>query len=223
VLGVWEGWTLLAALAEVTQRIELGTLVTCAQFRNPALLAKMAASLDEISHGRFTLGIGAGWHEPEFNAFGVPFDHRVSRLAEALQIIQPLLKTGRVNFSGQYYRALNCEIRPRGPSAGGVPLLIGGTGPRMMQLTAQYADVWNIGYATKLRTVAERQAAIDQACAAIGRDPKTVALTVHLPVVYTDLAPAPPFLTEYTLGTAQDIVLHLKEMAQAGVAQVMIE
>ena len=119
---------MLAALAEATQRVQLGTLVACTQFRNPALLAKMAATLDEVTGGRMTLGVGAGWHQPEFDAFGFPFDHRVSRLEEALQIIGPLLRVGRVYFSGTYYAARNCELIPRGPRPAGPPLLAAGKG-----------------------------------------------------------------------------------------------
>src|SRR3979409_434963 len=95
--GIWECWTLLSALAEATQRVELGTLVLCVPFRNPALVAKMATTLDEVSGGRLTLGLGAGWHKPEFDAFGIPFDHRASRFAEAIAIIKPLLQEGRVD------------------------------------------------------------------------------------------------------------------------------
>jgi alkanesulfonate monooxygenase SsuD/methylene tetrahydromethanopterin reductase-like flavin-dependent oxidoreductase (luciferase family) len=121
--GVWEAWTLLSALAEATQQIELGSLVLCNQFRNPAILAKMAVTLDEVSTGRFILGLGAGWHRPEFDAFGMPFDHRVSRLEEALKIIRPLLKEGYVDFSGSYYQARHCELLPRGPRRTGPPIL----------------------------------------------------------------------------------------------------
>src|SRR5919199_2308531 len=128
--GIWECWTLVSALAEATQRVELGTLVLCSPFRNPALVAKMACTLDEVSGGRFTLGLGAGWHRPEFDAFGVPFDHRGSRLDEALRIIAPLLRSGRVDFEGAYYRARDCEIVPRGPRPNGPPLMLAGSGPR---------------------------------------------------------------------------------------------
>src|SRR5215469_4876315 len=93
--GIWECWTMLAALAEATQRVELGTLVLCNAFRHPAILAKMATTLDEVSHGRLILGLGAGWNEPEYRAFGLPFDHRVDRFEEALQIIRPLLQDGQ--------------------------------------------------------------------------------------------------------------------------------
>jgi alkanesulfonate monooxygenase SsuD/methylene tetrahydromethanopterin reductase-like flavin-dependent oxidoreductase (luciferase family) len=106
------------ALAAVTSRAELGTLVACNSFRNPALLAKMAHTVDEISGGRLVLGVGAGWNQPEYEAFGYPFDHRVDRFEEALQIIKPLLTEGRVDFSGEYYQARDCEITPRSPRPG---------------------------------------------------------------------------------------------------------
>ncbi|HEV2238733.1 MAG TPA: LLM class flavin-dependent oxidoreductase, partial [Ktedonobacterales bacterium] len=122
--GIWECWTLLAALAEATQRVELGTLVLCNAFRHPAILAKMATTLDEVSHGRLILGIGAGWHEPEYQAFGLPFDHRVDRFEESMQILKPLLRDGQVDFAGQYYHARNCDIVPRGPRSAGPPLLV---------------------------------------------------------------------------------------------------
>ena len=119
--GIWECWTILSALAEATSRIELGTLTLCSSIRNPAVLAKMAATLDEVSGGRFIFGIGAGWNEPEYRAFGLPFDRRVDRFEEALQIITPLLREGRVDFAGQHYTARDCEILPRGPRPSGPP------------------------------------------------------------------------------------------------------
>ena len=141
--GAWDAWSLLAALAATTQTIEIGPLVACTSFRNPALIAKMADTIDEISGGRLILGLGAGWHEPEYAAFGFPYDHRVSRFAEALQIITALLRTGHVDFEGDYYTARDCELRPRGPRLEGPPLLIGGSGERMLRLTARYGDAWN--------------------------------------------------------------------------------
>jgi alkanesulfonate monooxygenase SsuD/methylene tetrahydromethanopterin reductase-like flavin-dependent oxidoreductase (luciferase family) len=106
--GVSEGWTLLAALAEATTRIELGTLVMCTAFRNPALLAKMADAVDEVSAGRLIMGLGAGWHEPEFSAFGYPFDHLASRFEDALRIVAPLVRGGGVDYQGAYERAVTC-------------------------------------------------------------------------------------------------------------------
>ena len=166
--GVWECWTVLAALAEATQRVELGTLVLCNTFRNPAILAKMATALDEVSQGRLILGIGAGWNEPEYRAFGLPFDHRVSRFDEAVQILRPLLRDGHVDFAGQYYQALDCDDVPRGPRAEGPPLLLGGEGPRMLRLAARYADLWNTGYMGQPETIAEPMPRIEAACREAG-------------------------------------------------------
>src|SRR2546423_868202 len=112
IIGPWEYWSILSALAAVTHHVELGPLVACTSFREPALLAKMADTVDEISGGRLILGLGAGWNEVEFQAFGYPFDHRASRFEEALTIIHGLLREGHVDFAGQYYQARNCELRP---------------------------------------------------------------------------------------------------------------
>ena len=141
--GAWDVWSLLAALAATTRTLEIGPLVACSSFRNPALIAKMAATIDEISGGRLILGLGAGWHEPEYTAFGFPYDHRVSRFEEALRIIVPLLRTGHADVQGTYYTARDCELRPRGPRPEGPPLLVGGSGERMLRLAARYADAWN--------------------------------------------------------------------------------
>src|SRR5262245_11585320 len=140
--GVWEGWSLLAALAAATERVEVGSLVACTTFRNPALLAKMADTVDEISGGRLVLGLGAGWHEPDFRAFGYPFEQRVSRFAEALAIVSGLLHDGHIDFEGEFYQVRDCELRPRGPRPLGPPILVGAEGPRMLRLAAKYADAW---------------------------------------------------------------------------------
>src|SRR6476646_2942017 len=113
--GPWECWSLMAAIAAVTNKVEIGSLVLCTGFRNPAMLAKMAETVDEISDGRLILGLGAGWNEEEYKAFGYPFDHRVGRFQEAIEIISGLLKNGELDFEGRYYQAADCVIRPRGP------------------------------------------------------------------------------------------------------------
>ena len=172
--GIWEAWTLLAALAEATQRIELGPFVACNSFRNPALLAKMAVTLDEVSAGRLVLGIGAGWHEPEYHAFGFPYDRRVGRLEEALQIISALLRNGHVDFQGNFYTARDCEITPRGPRPEGPPILIGAQKPRMMRLAATYADIYDADFHLDPDTVARRFDALDAACGAAGRERGTL-------------------------------------------------
>ncbi len=179
--GVWECWSLLAALAAVTSRVELGTLVLCAGFRNPALLAKAADTVEEISGGRLILGLGAGWNEYEYRAFGYPFDHRVSRFEEALTIIHGLLKHGAVDFAGRFSEARECELRPRGPRPGGPPILVGSSSPRMLGLTARYADGWNT-FHTSPEVLATRRAAVDAACRAAGRDPATLERTAAVRV-----------------------------------------
>ncbi len=119
--GLWECWSLLAALATATERVELGTIVACTSFRNPALLAKMADTVDEISGGRLILGLGAGYHAFEFRAFGYPADRLFGRFEEALTIIRGLLRDGHVDFAGSYYQAHDCELRPRGPDPAARP------------------------------------------------------------------------------------------------------
>ncbi len=176
--GIWEGWTLLAALAEATTRIELGTLVTCTAFRNPALLAKMADAVDEVSAGRLILGLGAGWHEPEFQAFGYPFDHLASRFEDALRIVAPLVRGGVVGYQGTYERAVNCVSLPRGPRPDGPPILIGASRPRMLRLTAGLADAWNTCWLGRAGELPPRLAELHAACSDVGRDPTTLEVTV---------------------------------------------
>lgn len=185
--GIWECWSLLAALAAVTSRVALGPLVACTAFRSPALLAKMADTVDEISGGRLILGLGAGWEGPEDLAFDVKSDHRVDRFEEALQIIVPLLRTGQVNFVGRYYQARHCELRPRGPRPGGSPILIGAKGPRMLRLAATYADLWNAeGPLRRPEEFVPLRESGDAACAEVGRDPATLgrsaSVVVNLPM-----------------------------------------
>lgn len=177
--GVWEGWTTLAGLAASTSRITLGVLVSCAGWRNPGLLAKMAESVDEISGGRFILGLGAGWHEPEYEMFGFPFDHRVSRFEDAIRIIAPLLKDGAVDYRGTYFQANDAINSPRGPrgASGGPPILFGTKGPRMLRLAAEFADAWNSDWVKEPSELAPMLALVDEACIAFGRDPQTLIRT----------------------------------------------
>jgi probable F420-dependent oxidoreductase len=221
--GIWECWTMLAALAEATERVELGPLVICTPFRNPALLAKMAVTLDEISGGRLTLGVGAGWHQPEFDAFGYPFDHRGSRFEEALQIIRPLLREGSVDFDGRYHTAPECEIVPRGPRPSGPPLMLAGRGPRMLDLAARYADSWNSAWHARPPTAVDRLASIRAACESAGRDPATLEVTVSVGIAYPDLGPHPLPVREPLIGSPQDVADALHGYEEMGVAHVMVE
>jgi alkanesulfonate monooxygenase SsuD/methylene tetrahydromethanopterin reductase-like flavin-dependent oxidoreductase (luciferase family) len=176
--GIWESWTLLSALAEATSRVELGALVMCTAFRNPALLAKMADAIDEVSAGRLILGLGAGWHQPEFTAFGYPFDHLASRFEEALRIIAPLVRGGAVDYHGTYERAVDCVSLPRGPRPKGPPILIGASRPRMLRLTAELGDAWNTCWLGRAAELPPRVAELHAACADVGRDPATLDVTV---------------------------------------------
>jgi probable F420-dependent oxidoreductase len=219
--GIWECWTVLSALAQATRRVALGTVVICTPFRNPALLAKMAVTLDEVSGGRFTLGVGAGWHQPEFDAFGVPFDHRVGRFDEALQIIAPLLHQGRVDFQGKYYQALDCEIIPAGPRPGQPPLLVAGKGPRMLSLTARYADSWNTAWHSTPESAVERLNSMRAACTESGRDPATLALTVGIILAYPDLAAEAP--QNALTGSSEEIARAFDGYADLGVSEVIVD
>ena len=219
--GLWESWTILTALAEATRKVELGTIVLCTQFRNPALLAKMAATFDEVSGGRLTLGLGAGSHEPEFKAFGYPFDHRVGRFEEALKIIGPLLRDGRVDFTGKYYQAIDCEIAPRGPRPKGPPILVAGAGARMLRLTAQHADLWNTAWLGKPEPLVARKAAIDQACVADGRDPATLGLTVGIIVSFAGPGD-PPSTRDVVTGSTEEVAATLAQYDRLGVNHLLV-
>jgi len=221
--GPWECWSLLAALAAVTSRVEIGPLVSCTSFRNPALLAKIADTVDEISSGRLVLGLGAGWHEPEYIAFDYPFDHRVSRFAEAIAIIHGLLRTGNVDFDGTYYRAQDCELRPRGPRPQGPPIMIGSTAPRMLGLLAIYGDIWNAWARQSLAELADDRRKVDAALEEVGRDPATVERTVSLLV---DLPTATGRPSEEKPGfkprEPEELAAHLASYADAGISHVQL-
>jgi probable F420-dependent oxidoreductase len=218
--GTWECWTILSALAAITERVELGTLVSCTGYRNPGLIAKMASTVDEVSGGRLILGLGAGWHRPEYEAFGYPFDHRVDRFEEALQIIVPLLREGHVDFDGTYYRADNCDLLPRGPRPQGSPVLIGGLGPRILRLAARFADSWNIGFHTPPEAIIPQ---MEAACAEVGRDPSSLEITLLRIVAYPELVSLPADFPPYLTGTAEAIAAELKRFEQLGVGHVMLE
>ncbi|HEY4633937.1 MAG TPA: LLM class flavin-dependent oxidoreductase [Candidatus Limnocylindrales bacterium] len=186
--GPWEAWTMLAAIAASTSRIEFGPLVACTGFHNPALLAKQAATIDEISGGRLILGLGAGWNETEFRAFGYPFDHRIDRFEEAFTIIRTLLQEGAIDYEGRFYQARDCELLPRGPRPGGPPLMIGSRGPRMLRIALPHVQSWNVWFSdtgNRPDGVPALRELVDEACREVGRDPaaveRTVAVLVQLP------------------------------------------
>ena len=143
-MGLHEAFTLLTAVAAVTQTVQVGPLVACTSFRSAGMLAKIAATLDAVSGGRLILGLGCGWHEPEYKAFGYPFDHRVGRFEEVVSAVRPLLHGERVSVSGQWTRLDDAVIVPKPEHQ--VPLLIASNGPRMLDITARFADAWQAAW-----------------------------------------------------------------------------
>jgi probable F420-dependent oxidoreductase len=219
--GLWECWTVLSALAQVTRRVRLGTLVLAAPFRNPAVLAKMATTLDEISDGRLILGLGAGWHQPEFDAFGVPFDHRASRFEDALAIIRPLLRDGRVDSHGAYYSVADAELLPRGPQPNGPPLMLAGKGPRMLRLVARYADSYNTAWHARPADAVARIDSVRAACTAEGRDPASLEITVGMPLAYPELGSGG--MANALRGSPEQIADALRGFANLGVEHVIVD
>jgi probable F420-dependent oxidoreductase len=178
--GIHEAWTILSALAVRTGRVELGTLVMCMSYRPPALLAKMAATADAVSGGRVMLGVGSGWNEEEHRAFGYPFDHRVDRFEEALQIVRPLVRGEHVTFAGRDHSVDDAVLLPFDRP---IPLLVAGEGPRMLRLTARHADAWNTGwYGMPNEGLRRRLEEMDAALDAEGRDRATLRRTVGVNV-----------------------------------------
>lgn len=226
--GPFESWTTLSALAAVTERVQLGHLVASALFHTPPMIAKMAATVDQISNGRFVLGLGAGWHEPEYKGFGIPFDHRFSRFAEAYQVIRDLLKTGEASLDGTYYQIEDSLLFPKPVSPGGMPIMIGSYGQKMLELTLPSADWWNAwsaDYGGTFAGLTKLLTRVDSISEKVGRDPatlvKTVAPLVGMPGARGRLSEygSPPALD----GTdASSLATDLHRFAQMGVAHVQL-
>jgi alkanesulfonate monooxygenase SsuD/methylene tetrahydromethanopterin reductase-like flavin-dependent oxidoreductase (luciferase family) len=221
--GSHDAFTFWAGLAEATSRIELGALVLCTAFRNPAVLAKESVSLDAIAGHRIILGLGCGWHEPEFNAFGIPFTNRVSMFEEAMSIIQPLLRTGSATFDGRYYQAVDCVLSPPDDRPGGIPILIASAQPRMMELTARFADQWNTAWWGDIDGYALGAANLDAACERVGRDPGTIPKTAGVTIEFTDdTAPADSYdPARVVKGPIEHVAGKLARYSEAGCAHLI--
>jgi alkanesulfonate monooxygenase SsuD/methylene tetrahydromethanopterin reductase-like flavin-dependent oxidoreductase (luciferase family) len=181
VHGMHDAWTLLSAVAAVTSRVELGPLVLCSSFRSPSVIANMAATLDTVAGGRLVLGLGAGWHDPEYEAFGFPTDHRVSRFAEALEIVARLLRGERVTFDGRYYAVSDASLTPA-PSRR-IPVLVAAKLPRMLRLTARWADAWNTAwFSSPDERLQERLGLLEEAIAAESRAEPELVRTLGIVV-----------------------------------------
>jgi alkanesulfonate monooxygenase SsuD/methylene tetrahydromethanopterin reductase-like flavin-dependent oxidoreductase (luciferase family) len=209
--GPWEVWTQMAALAAVTSRVTIGPLVACAGFHPPGLIAKMAATIDEISNGRFVLGLGAGWNQREFDAFGIPHDKRVSRFEEAFHIIRRLLDGERVTLDGRYHRADDVVLLPK--PARKVPLMIGSNGPRMLSIAAEHCTSWNtwwLDYGNTVEGFAALQATIPPHLE------RSACVLVQMPGEAVEREPiAPPVAPD-------DLADHLRALGEAGADEVII-
>ena len=228
--GPWEAWTMLSALAASTTRIRLGPLVAATAFHSPAMLAKMAVTVDEISGGRLVLGLGAGWNETEFRAFGFPFDHRIDRFEEAFTIVRTLLRDGAIDFEGRYFQARDCELLPRPARPGGPPLLIGSRGERMLRITLPHVDAWNVWFKDTSNSpagVAPLRDLVDGICREVGRDPAAVERTVAVQVRLTggtgrvqgDYAEVE---AEPLAGTPDQMAEELRAYAREGISEVQL-
>jgi alkanesulfonate monooxygenase SsuD/methylene tetrahydromethanopterin reductase-like flavin-dependent oxidoreductase (luciferase family) len=220
--GIHEGWTILAALAASTRRVELGQLVMCTSFRHPALLAKMATTADTVSGGRLILGLGAGWYDPEYQAFGYPTDHRMSRFEEAIGIIGPLLRGERVTLAGTYYQVRDAALRP--PPDRPIPILVAAQGRRMLRLTARYADAWNTAwYGLPDDLLHRRLVGLNAALESEGRDPATLRRTVGIQV--RDPAASEPGegLDEGFGGSVDDLAWAIDAYEQLGFDDLIVQ
>ena len=228
--GPWEAWTVMTALAAITERVEIGPLVASTSFHNPAMIAKKAATLDEVSGGRLILGLGAGWNESEYAAFGYPYDHRVSRFEEAFTIIRRLLRGEELDFRGDYYTLDDCLIVPPGPRREGPPLMVGSAGERMLDITMPHVQSWNAWYAwfgNRPENLTPWMEKVDEACRRVGRDAETVERTCAVYVGLTggkgrhggatNEEDVPPLR-----GSTAELAAAMRQYAAAGISHVQL-
>jgi alkanesulfonate monooxygenase SsuD/methylene tetrahydromethanopterin reductase-like flavin-dependent oxidoreductase (luciferase family) len=223
--GPWDAWALLAALAASTRRVHLGPLVACTGFHPPGMIARMAAAIDEISGGRFVLGLGCGWNEPEFSAFGIPYDHRVARFEEAFAIIRGLVAGEHVTLAGRYWQAQDAVALP--PPARRMPLVIGSNGPRMLGIALPHVDAWNTwwdGYGNSVPGFAKLNAEIDAAVAKAGRAAgeieRSACVLVTVDGENAERAPLPEIAP--VPADAETLARHLHGLAEAGADEAIL-
>ncbi|MGZ8601045.1 MAG: TIGR03619 family F420-dependent LLM class oxidoreductase [Actinomycetota bacterium] len=223
--GPWEAWTTLAAIAAVTERVELGPLVACAGFHAPAMLAKQAATVDEISGGRLVLALGAGWNETEFRAFGFPFDRRASRFEESFEVIRRLVAGERVTLHGDHVQVDDAVLLP--PPARRPRLMIGSTGRRVLTVAIPHVDAWNTWfdwYGNTPQGFAARSAEIDEIAVEVGRDPAEIERSACLLVALdpsTHERPLEPSAPPVT-GSPAAIAEAIEAMERAGADEVIL-
>jgi len=221
--GPWDCWTTLAALAGVTERVELGPLVACTAFRPPGLLARAAAAVDEVSGGRLRAAFGAGWNEEEFRAFGIPFDRRIARFEESFGIVRTLLDGERVTERGTFGTVEDAVLLP--PPARRVPLMVGGSGPRLLAATLPHVDWWNTWF-TEFGNRADGfpalTARIDEACRRAGRDPSAVRRSACLLVEVDGGAGERPAQPDAPPLRSEALGAELEALAAAGADEAIL-
>lgn len=222
--GPWEAWTFLAGLAAITERVRLGPLVACLNFHHPAVLAKKVAAVDELSGGRLTFGLGAGWNRTEFDAFGIPYDHRASRFEESFEIVRRLLQGERVTFDGRFHHVDDAVLMPA--PARRPPLMVGSTGPRVLAATLPHVDTWNTWfdwYGNTAEGFHAKQREIDEACERAERDPASIERSACVLVRLGDTRERPDQEGVTPLeGSLEDIGAGLRGMADAGADELIL-
>ncbi|MDQ2912292.1 MAG: LLM class flavin-dependent oxidoreductase [Chloroflexota bacterium] len=219
--GPWDAWTQLAALAVLTTRVRLGPLVAATAFHAPGVIARMAASIDEISGGRFTLGLGAGWNETEFRAFGFSLDKSVSRFEESFEIVRRLLAGEHVTFKGEYQSVEDAVLLP--PPRRSVPLMLGSSGARMLGIALPHVDAWNTWFSSYGNTVdgfANLRADVDAACVKAGRDPADLTHSACILVNVGGRAGERPH--DIPQVASKNLAEHLLQMAEAGADEAIL-
>ena len=226
--GPWEAWSQMAAVAAITSRVEIGPLVASTSFHAPAMLAKKASTLDEISGGRFILGLGAGWNRTEYDAFGFPYDRRASRFEEAFAIIRRLVDGEEVTHHGSFYNVDQCILLPAGPTPS-MPLLIGSIGPRMLEITAPHMTMWNAWYAWYDNNPTALAPLLDKvflALAKAGREPNQVEMTTAILMQFPGgegrMQAEPQFAAEPLTGSTSQLAEALHGWEKAGISHVQL-
>lgn len=222
--GPYEAWTTLAAIAAATERVEIGPLVASTGFHAPAMLAKQAATVDAISQGRLILGLGAGWNRREFDAFGFPYDRRVSRFEEALAIIAPLLREGRTTFRGEFYGVDDCVLDPRPVREGGPPIMLGSNSPRMLSIGLPVVDSWNVWWSIYDNSV-EKFAQVKSEVDAVIPEGRTVDATAAVLVTLPDgrgRLMGEAYDASVTTVTPDDLGQHIRGLAAAGAMHLQL-
>jgi alkanesulfonate monooxygenase SsuD/methylene tetrahydromethanopterin reductase-like flavin-dependent oxidoreductase (luciferase family) len=222
--GPLEVWTLLAAIAAVTERVTIGPLVACTSFHPPGLIAKMAATVDDVSRGRLVLGLGAGWNETEYRAFGLPYDHRVSRFEESFEIVRRMLAGERVTLDGRFWQADDLVLMP--PPERRIPLMIGSNGPRMLSIALPHVDWWNTWYNRYGNTVegfSELNSVVTEAAERAGRDPVEVhRSTAVLVELDPDAVKRPHSDKDSPPVTPDGLPAYLQALEDAGAAEAIL-